>query len=128
MLDPLGGHDWRKGLKLLRPCRRLVAYGFANLASGQRRRPARLVYQVAGIPLLTPLGLMNHNRTVSGVNIGHLRGQIATLREELQAILALWDQGRVKPLIDRTYPFADAATAHRRMLQHQNTGKIVLIP
>ena len=42
VLDPLGGHDWRKGLKLLRPCGRLVAYGFANLASGQRRRPPGL--------------------------------------------------------------------------------------
>jgi synaptic vesicle membrane protein VAT-1 len=93
VLDPLGGHDWRKGLKLLRPCGRLVAYGFANLASGPRRRPARLVSQMAGIPLLTPLGLMNDNRTVSGVNIGRLWGQIATLREELQAVLALWDQG-----------------------------------
>jgi NADPH:quinone reductase-like Zn-dependent oxidoreductase len=100
VLDPLGGHDWRKGLKLLRPCGRLVAYGFANLASGQRRRPARLVSQVAGIPLLTPLGLMNHNRTISGVNIGHLWGQVAILREELQAVLALWDRGSVKPLID----------------------------
>ncbi len=128
VLDPLGGHDWRKGLKLLRPCGRLVAYGFANLASGQRRRPARLVSQVAGIPLLTPLQLINHNRTVSGVNIGHLWGQTTLLREELQAVLALWDQGKVKPLIDRTYPFAEAATAHRRILQHQNTGKIVLKP
>ena len=109
VLDPLGGHDWRKGLKLLRPCGRLVAYGFANLASGQRRRPARLVSQVAGIPLLTPLGLMNHNRTVSGVNIGHLWEQTATLREELQAVLVLWDQGKVKPLIDRTYPFAECS-------------------
>src|SRR5205823_335373 len=72
VLDPLGGNDWRKGLKLLRPAGRLVAYGFANLASGQRRRPARLAAQVAGIPLLTPLQLMNHNRTVSGVNIGHM--------------------------------------------------------
>ena len=111
VLDPLGGHDWRKGLKLLRPCGRLVAYGFANLASGQRRRPARVVSQVAGIPLLTPLGLMNHNRTVSGVNVGRLWGQIAILREELQAVLALWDQGKVEPLIDRTYPFAEAAAA-----------------
>jgi len=128
VLDPLGGHDWRKGLKLLRPCGRLVAYGFANLASGQRRRPARLVSQVAGIPLLTPLGLMNHNRTISGVNVGHLWGQIAVLREELQAVLALWDRGSVKPLIDRTYPFTEAATAHRRILQHQNTGKVVLKP
>ena len=128
VLDPLGGHDWRKGLKLLRPCGRLVAYGFANLASGQRRRPARLVSQVAGIPLLTPLGLMNHNRTISGVNVGHLWGQIAVLREELQAVLALWDQGSVKPLIDRTYTFAEAASAHRRILRHQNIGKVVLKP
>jgi NADPH:quinone reductase-like Zn-dependent oxidoreductase len=128
VLDPLGGHDWRKGLRLLRPCGRLVAYGFANLASGQRRRPARLVSQVAGIPLLTPLGLMNHNRTISGVNVGHLWGQIAVLREELQAVLALWDQGSVKPLIDRTYTFTQAATAHRRILQRQNTGKVLLKP
>jgi len=128
VLDPLGGQDWRKGLKLLRPCGRLVAYGFANLASGQRRRPVRLVSQVAGIPLLTPLQLMNQNRTVSGVNIGHLWGQVAILRAELQAVLALWEQGSVKPLIDRTYPFAQAAAAHSRILQHQNTGKIVLIP
>jgi synaptic vesicle membrane protein VAT-1 len=128
VLDPLGGHDWRKALKLLRPCGRLVAYGFANLAGGQRRRPARLVSQAAGIPLLTPLGLMNHNRTVSGVNIGHLWGQIPLLREELQAILTLWDQGKVTPVIDTTCPFAEAATAHRRILHHQNTGKIVLTP
>ena len=128
VLDPLGGHDWRKGLKLLRPCGRLVAYGFANLASGQRRRPARLVSQVAGIPLLTPLQLMNHNRTVSGVNVGHLWGQIAALREELQAVLALWDQDKVKPVIDGTYPFAEATAAHRRILQHQNIGKVVLKP
>ena len=45
---PLGGKDWRKGLRLLRPCGRMVAFGFANLASGQRR-PARLAAQVAGI-------------------------------------------------------------------------------
>jgi synaptic vesicle membrane protein VAT-1 len=128
VLDPLGGHDWRKGLKLLRPCGRLVAYGFANLAAGQRRRPARLVSQVAGIPLLTPVGLMNRNQTISGVNIGHLWGQIAVLREELQAVLALWDQGSIKPLIDTTYPFTQAAAAHRRLLHHQNTGKVVLTP
>jgi NADPH:quinone reductase-like Zn-dependent oxidoreductase len=71
---------------------------------------------------------MNHNRTVSGVNIGHLWGQVGTLREELQAVLALWEQGTVKPRIDTTYPFADAATAHRRILQRQNTGKVVLVP
>ena len=128
ILDPLGGKDWRKGLKLLRPCGRLVAFGFANLASGQRRRPAHVAAQVAGIPLLTPLQLMNHNRTVSGVNIGHLWGEIAVLRGELQAVLALWDAGSIKPHIDAVYPFAEAAAAHRRILQRQNVGKVLLTP
>jgi synaptic vesicle membrane protein VAT-1 len=128
VLDPLGGHDWRKGLKLLRPCGRLVAFGFANLASGPRRRPARVAAQVLGVPLLTPLQLMNQNKTVSGVNIGHLWGEIAILREELQAVLALCDQGRISPHIDRTYPFTEAAAAHRRILQRQNVGKIILTP
>jgi NADPH:quinone reductase-like Zn-dependent oxidoreductase len=128
VLDPLGGNDWRKGLKLLRPVGRLVAYGFANLAGGQRRRPVRLAAQVAGIPLLTPLQMMNNNRTVSGVNIGRMWGQIAILREELQAVLTLWQQGKIKPHIDTTYPFTRAADAHRRILQHQNIGKVLLKP
>jgi len=96
----VGGNDWRKGLKLLRPGGRLVAYGFANLASGPRRRPAHMAAQVLGVPLLTPIQLMNQNRTVSGVNVGHLWGEIATLRGELEAVLALWDEGRIKPRID----------------------------
>jgi synaptic vesicle membrane protein VAT-1 len=127
VLDPLGGNDWRKGLKLLRPVGRLVAYGFANLADG-RRRPARLAAQVAGIPLLTPLQLMNHNRTVSGVNIGRMWGQIAILREELQAVLTLWDEGKIKPRVDMSYPFTQAADAHRRILLRQNIGKVLLKP
>jgi synaptic vesicle membrane protein VAT-1 len=128
VLDPLGGADWRKGLKLLRPCGRLVAYGFASLASGQRRRPAHVISRAVGIPLLTPLQLMNSNRTVSGVNIGRLWGEIALLREEFQAVLALWKAGSIKPRIDRSYPFTETAAAHRRILERQNTGKIVLTP
>ena len=54
--------------------------------------------------MLTPLQLMNHNRTVSGVNIGRLWGEIAVLREELQAVLALWDQGKIRPRIDAFTP------------------------
>jgi NADPH:quinone reductase-like Zn-dependent oxidoreductase len=128
VLDPLGGADWRKGLKLLRPCGRLVAYGFANLTSGQRRRPLHVLSKAAGIPLLTPLQLMNSNRTVSGVNLGHLWGRMDILREEFREVIALWEAGTITPVVDSTFPFAEAAAAHRRMLERQNTGKIVLTP
>jgi NADPH:quinone reductase-like Zn-dependent oxidoreductase len=30
--------------------------------------------------------------------------------------------------VDGTYPFAEAAQAHRRILSRQNVGKIVLLP
>jgi synaptic vesicle membrane protein VAT-1 len=128
VLDPLGGTDWRKGLKLLRPGGRLVAYGFANMASGQRRRPVHVLSQLAGMPRLTPLQLMNSNRTVSGVHIGRLWDQIAVLSAELREVLRLWENGAITPRIDATYPFAQAAEAHRRILGRQNTGKIVLTP
>jgi synaptic vesicle membrane protein VAT-1 len=128
VFDPLGGADWAKGLKLLRPVGRLVAYGFANLASGQRRRPVHVVRQLASMPRLSPVHLMNRNKSVCGVHIGRLWDQIPMLREELGQVLELWEAGRITPRIDATYPFAQAAEAHRRILSRQNTGKIVLTP
>jgi synaptic vesicle membrane protein VAT-1 len=128
VLDALGGKDWRKGLKLLRPGGRLVAFGFANFARGERRNPARVAAQALATPLITPLQLMVHNRTVSGVHLGRLWGNAASLREEFRAVLALWEAGRIKPRIDAAYPFTEAAAAHRRILRRQNVGKVVLTP
>ncbi len=128
VLDPLGGADSRKGLKLLRPGGRLVAYGFANLASGEHRSRARALRQVASVPLLTPLQLMNANKAVAGVHIGRLIDRIDLLTAELTEVLALWAAGSIHPRIDGTYPFDRAAEAHRRILSHGNTGKIILTP
>jgi NADPH:quinone reductase-like Zn-dependent oxidoreductase len=128
VLDPLGGRDWKKGMSLLRPVGRLVAYGFANLATGERRNLFGLARQAVGVPVLTPLGLMNRNRSVSGVNIGHLWGQVSMLREELDALLALWRAGQIKPRIDAVIPFAEAARAHQRITERRNVGKVVLVP
>jgi NADPH:quinone reductase-like Zn-dependent oxidoreductase len=128
VLDPLGGRDWKRGMSLLRPVGRLVAYGFANVASGDRRSLGRMASQVVGIPLFTPLGLMDHNRTISGVNVGHLWGQAQLLREELEAVLDLWRAGVVRPRVDEAVPFAEAAVAHRRLSERRNVGKVVLVP
>jgi NADPH:quinone reductase-like Zn-dependent oxidoreductase len=128
VLDPLGGRDWKTGLSLLRPAGRLVAYGFANAASGERRSWGTLARQFVGIPVFTPLGLMDHNRTVSGVNLGHLWDQVALLREELVALTQLWRDGAIKPRIDSVFPFAEAARAHRRITERHNVGKVILVP
>jgi len=128
VLDPLGGRDWKRGLKLLRPVGQLIAYGFANLSTGERRSVRRLVGQLAGVPLLTPYGVMNRNQTVSGVNLGHLWGRADLLRDELAALLDLWRAGAVKPRVDGVYPFEEAAAAHRRIGERHNIGKVILVP
>jgi NADPH:quinone reductase-like Zn-dependent oxidoreductase len=128
VLDPLGGRDWKRGLGLLRPVGHLIAYGFANLSAGERRSLPRLAAQLSGVPLLTPYGMMNLNRTVSGVNLGHLWGRADLLREELVALLDLWRGGAIKPRVDGVYPFEEAAAAHRRIGERRNVGKIVLVP
>jgi NADPH:quinone reductase-like Zn-dependent oxidoreductase len=128
VLDPLGGKDWKKGYRLLRPAGRLVAYGFANMASGSRRNVLHVVRQAVGIPLFTPLQLMNDNRSIAGVNLGHLWSEVAMLRDEMDALIELFEAGKIAPHIDSTFPFEQAAEAHQRIEGRSNVGKVILVP
>lgn len=49
-------------------------------------------------------------------------------RKELLEVLRLVEGGRLKPMVDRTYPLRHAAAAHRQMESRNVFGKIVLIP
>jgi NADPH:quinone reductase-like Zn-dependent oxidoreductase len=128
ILDALGGKDWSIGMRLLRPVGHLVAYGFANITGGERRSLLRMVGQGVQIPRFTPLGLMDANRSISGVNIGHLWNEVELLRGELAAVLELWRKGTVRPRIDSVHPFTAAADAHARITQRRNVGKVILVP
>lgn len=128
VLDPLGGKDWKKGLSLLRPVGRLIAFGFSNMASGEKRSIINMARQVVGIPLFTPLSMMDHNRTISGVDLGGLWDEVDMLHEELDAVLDLYREGKVKPHVGEVFPFDRAADAHRCITERKNIGKVVLVP
>jgi NADPH2:quinone reductase len=53
------------------------------------------------------------------------KGAIARAVE--QHVLPLIAAGKVKPLIDSTFPLAQAAAAHARMETSAHIGKIVLV-
>ena len=53
------------------------------------------------------------------------KGQIATaLRQEVWPLI---EQGRVRPVVYRTFPLKEAAAAHRLMESSEHIGKIVLV-
>jgi len=128
VLDPLGGQDWKKGYELLRPTGMLVAYGFANMSGGETRNLFRVAYNFLTVPKFSPMSLMDQNRAVAGVNVGHLWREVDMLTGEMSALLELYRAGKVKPTVDSVFKFADVSAAHRRMHERKNVGKIVLVP
>ncbi len=55
-------------------------------------------------------------------------GSIMGTRRDLLAVTNLVGQKKLKPVIDTTYPLAEARKAQERMLSRENFGKIILIP
>jgi putative PIG3 family NAD(P)H quinone oxidoreductase len=55
-----------------------------------------------------------------------LEEKIALTQRFAAEMLPLFDEGRLRPVIDSRYPLEQVADAHRRMEANANTGKIVL--
>lgn len=128
ILDPLGGPDWSKGYDLLAPAGLLIAFGMANVNTGGKRNLFHVAKTILQVPRFSPMKLMNDNRAVAGVNMGHLFGEIAMLREELTELMKLYAAGTIEPVVGGTYPFSRAADAHGELEFGKNVGKIVLTP
>jgi synaptic vesicle membrane protein VAT-1 len=126
VLDPLGGKDWKKGYRLLKPAGRLVAFGFSNTVGGERRNLFKVVAEAARIPRFSPLSMMDKNRTVAGVNMGHLWEETELLRPQIEQLLRYYDDGTIKPMIDARFPLERAAEAHQYIHDRKNKGKVVL--
>ena len=128
VLDALGGADWKKGYRLLRPGGMLVTYGFANMATGPRRSLLVAARQLLSVPRFSPIALMDDNRGVAGVNMGHLWGEPEMVLGELESLLALFREGRIRPRVDSTFRFEEAALAHERLQGRGSVGKVLLVP
>ncbi len=126
VLDAVGGDSWRHGYRLLAPAGRLVCYGASVLSEGSRRNIVRTLWRVLRFPRFGPLALMNDNRSVAGVNLGHLWNDEAVLAPQVEALLGYAREGKLTPRVDRAFPLAEAAAAHRYIHERRNIGKVVL--
>lgn len=128
VIDPLGGDSWKKSFRALRATGRMGVFGISVASASGIRGKLRALKAVALMPRYNPLGLMNRNKGVFGLNLGHLWGEGEKVRVWTQEIMRGVAEGWVRPHVDRAFPFDQIADAHRHMEGRKNIGKIVLVP
>jgi NADPH2:quinone reductase len=134
VFDGIGGsHIWRSR-KALRPGGRVVAYGLTSSLSGGRsasgrsgRRRRFQGIRIFGLYIAGGWILPGRKRVVPYSIQWLKRLKPALFREDLIALLDLLRQGKIKPLIARRFPLAEAKQAHELLGEGGVTGKIVLV-
>jgi len=128
VLDALGGANFSKSYRLLAPMGRLCMFGVSSMAPGTTRSLVAAVSGLVRMPRFRPVPLMDANRGVFGVNLGHLWDDVDKLTVMLAAIMERVEAGDLKPVVDRSFSFDEAGEAHAYIQARKNFGKIVLTP
>jgi NADPH2:quinone reductase len=134
VFDGIGGSNLWRSREALRPGGKVVAYGFTaklrggRMASGHSGRHRFREAAVLGSYVVRNWFLPGRKR-MSPYSIQTLkRLKPAWFREDLTTLLDLLHQQKIKPLIARRFPLAEARQAHELLGEGGVTGKIVLVP
>src|SRR3989344_5491559 len=100
--ESVGEKNWNTTLSMLRPYGRVVIAGTTSGDKGTQDLSDIYVRQLS----------------IFGARMG--------TKEEFEKVLELVSAGKLKPIIDKTFPLKDAAEAQGRMVEGKHLGKIVL--
>lgn len=128
VLDAVGGESFGKSYRSLAPLGRLFVFGGSAFAPKGTRNLFSVAKAFLAMPSFKPMTMMGENRGVHGVNIGHLWNETEKIRAILGDVMALVREGKLDPVVDKTFPFTQAGEAHRYIQERKNFGKVVLVP
>jgi NADPH:quinone reductase-like Zn-dependent oxidoreductase len=104
-------------------------FGLSAAATGKKRSVFSLLGAAMRMPRrFTPLRLMDANKGVFGVNVGHLWNETDRVAGWMEALLEQYSGGALRPVVDCSFPFAEAAAAHHYIQDRKNFGKVLLTP
>src|SRR6202167_1637585 len=127
VMDPIGGKCFSRSYKCLGVTGRLVVYGLSSAAGPDGKRSLlRGATALAQTPRFHPLKLLTSNISVIGVSLAGLRARAPLLRAELDEIFRMYATGKIKPVIGKSFPLAEAAAAHTYIQERKNIGKVIL--
>jgi NADPH:quinone reductase-like Zn-dependent oxidoreductase len=65
---------------------------------------------------------------VTGVNMYPMFDHLHLVRPQIEALIHLYDAGKIHPFVDKTFPFAEAPAAHHYLHDRKARGKLLLVP
>jgi len=111
--DPVGGEVFDASLGCVAPEGRLLVVGFAG----------------GRIPSVAIDDVLLKNISVVGVHWVLYERRAPELVEGWMDILfRLYEEGKLRPIVSRTYPLHDAAKALTAIANRQTYGKVLLVP
>ncbi|MDB5097598.1 MAG: Synaptic vesicle rane protein [Cyanobacteria bacterium RYN_339] len=126
-LDSEGGPGLRDAYAALAPGGRLMMFGVSSLAPGSRRNLFAALNGLLRMPRFKPIDLMNDNKGVLGVNMNSLgRAAPELYVRHMQALMALYERGALRPFVDAEFPPERAGEAHQLIHDRKNRGKVVI--
>ena len=128
VIDPIGGAHWKKSYAALRATGRLGMFGISTVSANGLSGKLNMLKAAIQTPRFHPFGLLNKNRGVFGLNLGHMWHEPEKVAVWMRDLLRGVEEGWVNPYVDRSFSFDEAGAAHRYLEERKNIGKVVLIP
>jgi NADPH:quinone reductase-like Zn-dependent oxidoreductase len=126
--DPIGGAHWKKSYAALRATGRLGMFGISTVSANGLAGKLNMLKAAIQTPRFHPFALLNKNRGVFGLNLGHMWHEPEKVAVWMRDILGGVEDGWVNPYVDRAFSFDEAGEAHRYLEERKNIGKVVLVP
>jgi NADPH:quinone reductase-like Zn-dependent oxidoreductase len=101
-------------------------FGISVVTTSKLFGPLPLLPVAFGKPFFHPIQLMSTNKSVFGVNLGHMWHEPEMIAGWLEILLKGVADGWVRPHVDKCFPLAQAGEAQTYMEERKNTGKVVL--
>lgn len=128
VIDPLGGKSWRQSYRALRHTGRMGVFGMSVASASGVAGKLKALKAIVSMPRFNPISLMNSNKGVFGLNLGHMWGEPKKVAGWTAEVLRGVQQGWIRPHVDRSFTFDEVQDAHRYIEARKNIGKVVLVP
>ncbi|KAK3086420.1 hypothetical protein FSP39_018235 [Pinctada imbricata] len=131
VLDCLCGDDSNKGISLLKPMGKYILYGSSNIVTGDTKSFFSFAKSWWQVDKVSPIKLYDENKVIAGFQLRHLlfkQGQHQYIKEVMGKLFQLYNEHKIRPVIDSAWAFEDVGEAMQKLHDRKNIGKVILDP